>query len=189
MKTNITVKPCSYQGRRVNLTPESDIPEEVKLAVVEAKKADRTRRNGRALAVWAAVLVGLPFVLPLVFFINGALTNHSLPIGVYPYLVLTFGFFAKVGGLILYNASRNANYLRKPIGWTALATALLPFIAGIFFGDYLSRFVGANLNRPVSIVVFASLLLTLLCMIALCVFAVLMLKRVFPKQPKPEPEA
>ena len=27
------------------------------------------------------------------------------------------------------------------------------------------------------------------CMLALCVFAVLLLNRVFPKQPKPEPEA
>jgi len=188
MKTRVTIKPCPCKGRRVNQTPESDIPEEVKLAATEAKKAERSRRNGRTLSVWSAVLVGLPFVLPVVFYINGALTNHPLPIGLYPYLVLTFGFFAEVGGLILYIASRNANYLRKPIGWTALATALLPLIAGIFFGDYISRFVGSNLNRPVSIVVFLALLLTLLCMIALCVFVVLMLRRVYSKPPKPEPE-
>ena len=189
MKTNITVKPCSYSGKRVNLTPESDIPEEVKIATAEAKKTERARRNGRALAVWAAVLVGIPFVFPLVFYINGALTNHALPIGVYPYLVLVFGFFSEVGGLILYIASRNANYLRKPIGWTALATALFPLVAGILFGDYLGRFAANDMNRPISIVVFIALLLTLLCMIALCVFAVLMLRKVFPKQPKPEPEA
>ena len=189
MKTNITVKPCSYSGKRVNLTPESDIPEEVKIAAAEAKQAERTRRNERALAVWGTVLVGLPFVLPLVFFINGALTNHVPPIGLYPYLVMAFCVFSYVGGLILYIGSRNANYLRKSIGWTALATVLLPIIAAILYQDYLLRFDATNMNRPASIVIFVALLLTLLCMLALCVFAVLLLKRVFPKQPKPEPEA
>lgn len=188
MKTNITVKSCPYQGKRVNLTPESDIPEEVKIAAAQEKQAERTRRNGRTLAVWGTVLVGLPFVLPVVFYINGALTNYALPIGVYPYLVMVFCVFAYIGGLILYIGSRNANYLRKQIGWTALATALLPMVAAILFQDYLLRFDATNLNRPVSVVVFLSLLLTLLCMIALCAFAVLLLRRVFPKQPKPEPE-
>ena len=186
---NITVKHCPHAGKRVNQTPESDIPEEVKIAAAQAKQAERTRRKSRALAVWGTLLVGLPFVLPLVFFINGALTNHPLPIGVYPYLVMVFCVFAYVGGLILYIGSRNANYLRKPIGWTALATALLPMVATILFQGYLLRFDGTNLNRPVSFVVFVALLLTLLCMLALCVFAVLLLRRVFPKQPKPEPEA
>ena len=189
MKPSVNVKYANIQGRRANQTPESDIPDEVKLAAAEAKQAERTRRNGRALAVWAAILVGLPFALPAVFYINGALTNHPLPIGVYPYLVMIFCIFAEVGGLILYIGSRNAGYLRKPIGWTALATALLPMLAAVLFQDYLVRFDGTNLNRPISVVVFIALLLTLLCMLALCVFAVLMLKRVFPKQPKPKPEA
>ena len=189
MKTNITVKPCAYQGRRVNQTPESDIPEEVKIAAAEAKKAERTRRNGRALAVWGTVLVWLPFVLPLVFFINGALRNQTPPIGLYPYLVLAFHMFSDIGGLVLYLASRNANYLRKPIGWTALATPLLILFAAILFQDYLVRFDATNLNRPISVVVFVALLLMLFCMLALCAFAVLMLKRVFPKRPEPEPEA
>ena len=173
----------------MNLTPESDIPEEVKVAAAQAKQAERTRKNGRALAVWGTVFVGLPFVLPFVFFVNGALTNYPLPFIMYPYLVLVFNLFADIGGLILYIASRNANYLRKQIGWTALATALLPMVAAILFQDYLVRFDVNNLNRPVSVVVFIALLLTLLCMLALCVFAVLLLRRVFPKQPKPEPEA
>ena len=189
MKTTITVKFCSYMGRRVNRTPESDIPEEVKIAEAEAKKAKRTRRNSRVLTVWSTILAGLPFVLPVVFFINGALTNHPLPIMMYPYLVLVFYPLADIGGLILYIGSRNANCLRKPIGWTALATALLPTLAAILFQDYLVRFDVTHFNRPVTIVVFIALLLTLLCMITLCVFAVLLLVRVFPKQPKPEPEA
>ena len=189
MKTNITVKPCSYSGKRVNLTPESDIPEEVKIAVAEAKQAERTRRNGRALAVWGTVLVGLPFVLPLVFFINGALTNHALPIGLYPYLVMAFCVFSYVGGLILYIGSRNANYLRKPIGWTALAIFIFHVTATAVFQNYLVRFDSTKLNHPSGFVVFVMLLLMLLCMLALCVFAVLLLIRVYPKQPKPEPDA
>jgi hypothetical protein len=186
---NVTVKRCPHAGKRVNQTPESDIPEEVKQAAIEAKKTERSRRNGRALAVWGTILIGLPFVLPLVFFVNGALTNYPLPFVMYPYLVLVFYLFADVGGLILYIGSRNASYLRKPIGWTALATALLPMVAAVLFQDYLLRFDGTNLNRPVSFVVLIALLLTLLCMLALCVFAVLLLIRVFPKQSKPEPEA
>ena len=189
MKTIVTVKPCPYQGRRVNRTPESDIPEEVKQAAIEVKKADRARRHGRTLAVWAAVLIGLPFVFPLVFFVNGSLTNHALPIGVYPYLVMIFCIFAEVGGLILYIASRNANYLRKPIGWTALATFFFHLAATVVFQNYMVRFGSTQLNRPVGSTVLIALLLMFLGMLALCVFAVLMLKRVFPKQPKPEPES
>jgi len=187
MKTNNTVKPCLYPGKRENQPPESDIPEEVIIPAAETRKAKRTRRKSRTLAVWGTVLVGLPFVLPLVFFINGALTNHPLPIGVYPYLVMLFCVFAVIGGLVLYIGSRNANYLRKPIGWTALATALLPLFAAILYPDFLLRFDVKNLNRPVNVVVFIALLLALLCMLALCVFSVLLLRRVFPKQPKPKP--
>ena len=189
MKTNITVKFCSYMGRRVNRTPESDIPEEVKIAAAEAKKAERARRHSRALAVWGTIMVGLPFVLPVVFFINGALTNHPLPIMMYPYLVLVFFPLADIGGLILYIGSRNANCLRKPIGWTALATTLPTPIATILFGNTLMRFDTTNMNAPINIIVFLLLIITLLCMLALCVFAVLLLRRVFPKQPKPDPEA
>ena len=189
MSTRVTVKPCPYMGKRVNLTPESDIPEEVKIAAAEAKKAERSRRKSRALAIWGAVLVGLPFVLPLVFYVNGALTNHPLPIGIYPYLVLMFSLFTKIGGLVLYIGSRNANYLRKPIGWTALATTLPTPIATILFGNTLMRFDTTNMNAPINIIVFLLLIITLLCMLALCVFAVLLLRRVFPKQPKPDPEA
>lgn len=189
MSTRVTVKPCPYRGKRVNLTPESDIPEEVKIAAAEAKKAERTRRKSRALTVWGTVLIGLPFVLPLVFFINGALRNYPVPIGIYPYLVLMFSLFAKIGGLVLYIGSRNANYLRKPIGWTALATTLPSPIATILYGGTLTRFDTTNLNAPINIIVFLLLIIMLLCMIALCVFALLLLRRVFPKQPKPELEA
>ena len=189
MSTRVTVKPCPYTGKRVNLTPESDIPEEVKIAAAEAKKAERSRRKSRALAIWGAVLVGLPFVLPLVFYVNGALTNHPLPIGIYPYLVLMFSLFTKIGGLVLYIGSRNANYLRKPIGWTALATTLPTPIANILYGGTLTRFDTTNMNAPINIIIFLLLIITLLCMLALCVFAVLLLRRVFPKQPKPDPEA
>ena len=189
MSTRVTVKPCPYMGKRVNLTPESDIPEEVKIAAAETKKAERRQSKSRALAVWGMVLVGLPFVLPLVFFINGALTNHPLPIGIYPYLAMVFCVFSYIGGLVLYIGSRNANYLRKPIGWTALATTLPSPIATILYGGTLTRFDTTNMNAPINIIVFLLLIITLLCLLALCVFAVLLLRRVFPKQPKPEPEA
>ena len=189
MSTRVTVKPCPYMGKRVNLTPESDIPEEVKIAAAEAKKAERSRRKSRTLAVWGTVLVGLPFVLPLVFFINGALRNYPVPFIMYPYLVMVFCVFAYIGGLVLYIGSRNANYLRKPIGWTALATTLPTPIATILFGNTLMRFDTTNMNAPINIIVFLLLIITLLCMLALCVFAVLLLRRVFPKQPKPDPEA
>lgn len=188
MKTNVALKPCRSQGRREDFAPESDLPEDGQRAAAEANKADRARRNGRALSVWAAVLVGLPFVLPVVFYINGALTNHALPIGVYLYLVLVFVFCSVVGGFLLYLDSRAAGYLRKWVGWTTLATALFPITAAILFQDYLLRFDGMNLNRPVSVFVFIALLLTLLCMILLCVFTALLLRRVFSKQPKLEPE-
>ena len=77
MSTRVTVKPCPYMGKRVNLTPESDIPEEVKIAAAETRKAERRQSKSRALAVWGTVLVGLPFVLPLGYWLGMALVHNQ----------------------------------------------------------------------------------------------------------------
>jgi len=188
MKTKCTITTCPHTGWRVNATPESDIPEEQLLEIAAREKAERNRRRSRFLSVASAVLIGLPFALPLVFFINGARTNYPLPVLLYPFLVLVFSFLSVVGGLLLYLASRKANHLRKPIGWITLAAFLLPTI-GILFGDYLFQYDYTSFSKPVGLIILITLLLTLLCMLALGVFSALMLKKVFPKRLKPESDS
>lgn len=185
MKTKFTITTCPQKGRRMNLAPESDIPEAVKAETAAAKKTERLRKRGRVLSVWGVVFVGVPFLLPLVFFVHGAFSGHPLPVLLYPYLVLEFYLLSGIGGLLLYIASRSANVLRKPIGWTTLSIALLPMAASILFGNPLNRFDSRNLNRPVDAVILTALLVTLLCMVALCVFSILLIRRVFPRKPKP----
>lgn len=188
MRTRFTIQTCPQTGRRVNLTPESDIPEEVKAQIAAKKKAERNRERSRSLSVWSAVLVWLPFALPLMFFVHGAFTGHPLPILLYPYLVLVFCLSADIGGLLLYIASRKANYFRKPVGFLTLAIFLLPVVSNIIFGDYLLKFDYTRISKLSGVIVFAALLLTFFCMVALCVFSVLMLRKVFPRTSKPEQE-
>lgn len=186
MKTKCTITTCPHTGRRVNATPESDIPEEQALEIAAKEKAERNRRRSRSLSAAGTVLIGLPFVLPIVFYINGAYTNYPLPVLMYPCLMLVFSFLSVVGGFLLYLASRKANHLRKPIGWITLAAFLLPAMSNILFGDYLFKYDYTGFSKPVGLIILIALLLTLLCMLALGVFSILMLKKVFPKRPKAE---
>ena len=173
----------------MNLTPESDIPEVVKAEVAATKKAERLRKRSRVLSVWGIVFLWLPFVLPLVFFVRGAFSGHPLPVLIYPYLVLVFRPFSNIGGLLLYLASRAADYLRKPIGWLALSLPILSVASNVIFGGFLYRYDYTNLTKPAGIVILICLMVALLCMLALCVFSILLIKKVFPQKPKPDATA
>ncbi len=184
-KLKITTSP--YIGRRINATPESDIPEEVLLELAAAKKADRTRKRSRALAVWSAILLWLPFVLPLVYFIYFWFYAASAPLIMYPLLVLTFRVLANVGSLLLYLTARAANAQRKVVGWLALALFIIPIITLALMGPALFTYDFEHVSKLAGILALITLALTLLNMVALNVFSILLLKRVFPRRPKTEP--
>ena len=184
MRSSLVITTTPHTGRRVNATPESDIPETVKLELAAAQKAERARKRSRALSVWSAVLLWLPFALPFVYFIYFWLYAASAPFIMYPILVLFFRLLANVGSLLLYLTARAANALRKSVGWLALSLFILPIVTVALMGPAVFTYDFEHVSKLAGILALITMALTLLNMVALNVFSILLLKRVFPRQPK-----
>ncbi len=187
MNATLKIATNPHTGRRVNATPESDIPEEALLELAATQKAERTRKRSRALAVWSAILLWLPFALPLVYFMFIWFGGYSMPFVMYPILVLTFRILANVGSLLLYLTARAANAQRKVVGWLALALFILPIVTVALMGPAVLTYDFEHVSKLAGILALVTMALTLLNMVALNVFSVLLLKKVFPRQPKVKP--
>lgn len=181
MQNRITFNREQIRGRRVNATPESDIPEEVKAAKAAADKAERTRKRSRTLSVIASVFLWIPFIFPVPFYIHGGISGFPVPFALYPLLVMSIHSSANIGSLILYLASRAANALRKPIGWLALAIFLLPTVVTFVLGGNLTDIHPEDISKPAAFLLLIAIALSLLCMLAINVFSVLLLRKVFHK--------
>ncbi len=134
------------------------------------------------LSIIGTILVYLPFLFAAVYFVHGALTGHPLPVLVFPMLVLIARFVSYIGGLILYFAARAAQYLRKSVGFTALAAVLLPIVSIILFAKPLAAVDPTSVGQVTGWIGLIFIAISLLCMLALCVLSVLMLIRVFRKE-------
>jgi len=100
----------------------------------------------------------------------------------YPALALSSRGLTFLGGLLLYLAARAANAFRKPIGWIALGNLVSSVVSVFFVSDWLTGYDPNMLSRSNALWCLAFTFVSLLCMVALCVFSVLMLRRVFQKK-------
>ena len=189
MQNRIMISRKRVIGRRVNATPESDIPESVKAAQAAETKAERARRRSRTLSVIGTVFLWLPFLFPVPFFIHNEVGGAPVPLALYPFLVMSVRFSANIGSLLLYLASRAANALRKPVGWLALAIIVLPTAGLILLGKNLYFLDPASITKPVGFLVMLSMALTLLCMLAVNVFSILLLIHIFRRNRKHSAES
>lgn len=202
MQYRIVTDPKKIIGKRPNLAEQNSItdeivnafsipPEDMPLpplsplpahtpAASTAPRALR-KRNPQGLAIVAALLNALPFLYPLYFFIRGGMSGSPLPFVLYPILVLAVRFIPFVGGLLLYLAARAVNAYRKWIGWTALSNIAFSIGSVFFLTQWLPNCDPSMLTRTDALGFLAFSAASLLCMIALCVFSVLMLVRVFKK--------
>ena len=187
MNPNLIITTNPHTGRRVNATPESDIPEEVKLELAAAQKAERNHNRSRTLAIWSAVFLWMPFAAPLVYFFHGWMSGSSMPLVMYPTLVLTFRLFSNVGSLLLYLTARAVNTLRKIVGWFAFALFILPVVTLALMGPALFTFDFEFVPKIAGIFALVTLALTLFSMAALNGFSVLLVKRIFPRQHGAQP--
>jgi hypothetical protein len=191
---HVTVKtdPGRILGKRPNLSAQNSVADEIVTAfstqsepTIPLSALSPGKKSQRGGVIAATVLLFLPFVYPIVFFVHGAVTGHPLPALMYLYLVLLARLLSNAGGLVLYLSARKASFLQKPVGWTALAAFLLPIISAFLFGAQLYQVDSSAVSQVRGWLALGGVALSLVCMLALCVFCVLLLVRVFRKK-KPD---
>ena len=202
MQYRIPTDPKKLIGKRPNLAAEKSVtdeivsafsvpPEDMPLpplsplpahtpASATAPAAPR-KRKPQGLTIAATVLNVLPFIYPLFFYVHGWTSGHPLPFYLYPILVSAVRFIPFLGGLLLYLAARAANAFRKPIGWIALANVVFSLGSVFFLTEWLPNYDPSMLSRSDALGFLLFSAVSLLSMVALCVFSVVMLARVFNK--------
>ena len=201
MQYKANLDPRKIIGRRPNLAEQNTVADEI-VSVLSVPPEDMPlpplsplppttpsparKRNPRIGAVAGTILVFLPLLYPLVFFIHGSLIGYPMPAWMYPYLVLIARYLSNIGGLFLYLSARSASFLRKPIGWVSFASFALPLIGSILLGGLIYSTEQGTISQTRGWIGICCLAVALLCMLALCVFSVLLLIRVFPKK-EPQP--
>lgn len=204
MQYKINTDPKRILGKRPNLSAQNSVaddivsafsvpPEQMPLPPLSPLPPTVPRplrkKTPQGSSIAATILLFLPFLYPIVFFVHGSATGHPLPMLMFPLLVLLARLLSNVGGLILYFAARAANYLRKPVGFTALAAFILPLAGALLFGTTLARIDPANISQPRGWVALGCVVLALLCMVALCAFSILILIRAFRKKKPKESDS
>ncbi len=192
MNYKINANPGRITGKRPNLAAENSVVDEIVTAFssqqepvvpLSSTATGKPSPWGKVYAILATALLFAPFLVSTVLMIQSAANGYALSVLMLPLLAIAFRGYSFFGGLFLYLAARKANALRKTIGWLALANPLVTipyFIMAVQYGT--SREALAAAPAGVYIVNYVSMIASLLCMIALCVLAVILLVRVFRKK-------
>jgi len=207
MQYKINTDPKKMIGKRPNLAEEESVtdnivsalsvpPEDMPLPPLSplpkhtpaSATPPRTprKRNPKAPAIIGTVFIYLPVLIAAVYFVHGALTGQPLPVLMFPMIMLIARFASYIGGLILYFAASAAQYLKKSVGFTTLAAVVLPIVSSFIFAKPLASVdpTSAGISPVAGWIALICIAITLLCMLALCVFAVLLLVRAFRKSTK-----
>ncbi|HML67253.1 MAG TPA: hypothetical protein PKA81_02565 [Clostridia bacterium] len=193
MRYTINADPKRITGKRPNLSEQNSVADEIVTAFssqqeqpimpLSSTATGKPSPWGKIYAIIAAALLFAPFLIATVWMILSGAQGYALPALMLPILALGFRTYSFVGGLVLYLAARKANFLRRTVGWIALANLLVtvPFFI-LAFQSASNPDAAALATNGMQIANTVSIVASLLCMIALCVFAVLMLMRVFRKK-------
>jgi len=181
MPTKIIVKRCPYRGRRPNLSPqETSFPYNAEDPVHLEDKAARQAKAARALTILGAVLVWLPVVLTLAYFVYVTLIGQPQSFMVYVTVFSSVRLLDIVGGVLLYIAARLAHLLNRLIGWAALGMALVPFIGSVLMVVGVSySFAAASSLFVVGYYISLAAVVFALCLNVLSIF---LLKGLFPQK-------
>lgn len=181
MSTKIIVKRCPYHGRRPNLSPqETSFPYNAEDPVHLEDKAAWQTKAARVLTILGAVLVWLPVVLTLAYFVYVTLIGQPQSFMVYVTVFSSVRLLDIVGGVLLYIAARLARLLYRLIGWAALGMALVPFIGSVLMVvGVSSNFAAASSLFIVGYYISLAAVVFALCLNVLSIF---LLKGLFPKK-------
>ncbi len=193
MNYKINADPKRITGKRPNLSAQNSVADEIVTAFASQQEqpivplsstaTGKPSPWGKIYAVIGAVLLFAPFLIATVLMIISGAQGYALPVLMLPILALGFRSYSFVGGLVLYLAARKANFFRKTVGWVALANLLVtvPFFI-LAFQSASNPTAAALATSGMRIANTVSIIASLLCMIALCVFAVILLVHVFRKK-------
>jgi len=208
MQYKIVTDPKKMIGKRPNLAEENSVvdnlvaalsvpPEDMPLPPLSplpkhtptSQTAPRParKRHPKALSIIGTVFVYLPILFAAAYFVYAALIGRPQTILMFLMLLLIARFASYIGGFILYFAARATQYLKKSVGFTTLAAVLLPIVSSFILAKPLSAVdsASASVSPVASWIALICIAISLLCMLALCVFAVLLLVRAFRKPAKP----
>lgn len=188
MDKTIIVKQSAARGRRVNATPESDIPEEVKLEVKRRDKETRRKARGKVFAIIGTVLVWLPILIVNAYIVFTFIKRNPQHFLVYLYVLLGLRAFHTFGGVSLFIGAKQSNELYKPIGWITLAMVLIPLVVSILLSGFNYPQINMSAAPTIAIIGMVLVFISECFALALNVFSVLLLKRIYKKTPV-SPEA
>ena len=198
MQYKINADPKSMIGKRPSLAAQSSVADEIVSAFTSQQEqpivplsstaTGKPSPWGKIYAILATVLLFAPFLISLVLMILYSAQGNALPVLMFPIFALGFRSYSFLGGLFLYLTARKANALRKTTGWIALANLLvtIPYlILALQYGTDRATVAAAPAGMLIANSI--SMIASLLCMIALCVFVVILLVRVFRKRKQEQP--
>ena len=191
MQYKIHTDPRRIIGKRPNLSAQNTVADGIVTAFtsqqdqpivpLSSTATGKPSPWGKIFATLAAALLFAPFLIAVVLMILAYAQGYTMYLIYFPIYVLAFRNYSLFGGLTLYLAARKANALRKPIGWIALANPLLTIPQFVYAIQKGTGQEAALVSEWLVVLNLVSMITSLLCMIALCVFAVLILVRVFAK--------
>ena len=192
MQYKIHTDPRRIIGKRPNLSAQNTVADGIVTAFTSQQEqpivplsstaTGKPSPWGKIFATLAAALLFAPFLIAVVLMILAYAQEYTLYLIYFPIYVLAFRNYSLFGGLALYLAARKANAFRKPIGWIALANPLLTIPQFVYAIQKGTGQETALVSEWLVVLNLVSMIASLLCMIALCVFAVLMLVRLFKKK-------
>jgi len=185
----------NIRGKRKNLSAQNSVADEIVTPFTSQQEqpivpltpinSGKPSPWGKVFAIVGAMLSFTPFVISAAAVIFSRL-DWFFTVSFFLLGAIAFRMFSFIGGVILYLAARQINAFRKPVGWIALThptLALLVTLVSASIQSHTDLYV--RTSDGMNIVFYVSLFIFLLCMIALCVFAVKLLIRAF-KRPKKE---
>ena len=185
MQNHFIFRRDSIHGKRINATPESDIPQEVieARAAASAAEAGRKRqRRAKFFSVAGTVLVWFPVLITIGYAAFICIKGYPLSPIAYLYLLIALRMFHIWGGLSLYIGAKLGGVLSKPIGWIALTMVLLSLVAAVITTN-AQLHQTASADMAVSgIAIMILLAVSELLALTLNVFSILLCKRIFPKK-------
>ncbi|MBA4347830.1 MAG: hypothetical protein C0413_03145 [Clostridiales bacterium] len=195
MQYRIKTDPKRILGIRPNLSAQKSVADEIVTNFTSQQEQPTVPLSpikpgnpspwGKVFSIVGTALSFTPFVITAAAVIFSRL-DWFFGVTMFLFGAIVYRMFSFIGGVILYLAARQINAFRKPVGWIALAhptLALLVTLVSTSIQSHTDLYV--RTSDGINIVAYVSLFIFLLCMIALCVFAVKLHIRAF-KKPKKE---
>ena len=187
----------NIRGKRKNLSAQNSVADEI-VSVLSVPPEDKPlpplsplppvaprparRRKPIGLSIAAAILLFTPFLCFAVFYFLGLILGSVLPIEILMAILIFTGNLSIFGRLLLYLAARRIQYLRMSVGWFSLLLLVFQIDFCIVFLNNDVAFIMNPAGVPTFTFAVIICTLILICMIALCVFSIMMLVRLIRKK-------